>query len=107
MVYAADGHAVAPVEVAVADGHVVDAAGAAFDGDIVVAGADEGVGDGDVFGAVAGVDAVGVAGEAFGCVDFYAPYGEAVAAVVGDVEVGRVFEGDAVEGEVVGVVGIR
>ena len=62
----ADGHAVAPVEVVVRDGHVGDAAGAAFDGDVIVAGADEAVGDGDVFGAAAGIDAVGVAGEALG-----------------------------------------
>ena len=102
---AADGHAVAPVEVAVADGHVVDAAGATFDGDVVVAGADVGLGDGDVFCAVAGVDAVGVASEAFGGVDFYSPDGEAVAAVVVDVGVLGVAKGDAVEGEVVGVTG--
>ena len=59
---AADGHAVAPVEVVVADGHVGCAAGAALDGHIVVAGADVAVGDGDVFRPVAGIDAIGVAG---------------------------------------------
>ena len=99
----ADGHAVSVVEVVVGDGHVGDGF-AAFDGDVVVAGADEGVGDGDVF-AAAGVYAIGVAGEAFGSVDFEAPDGEAVAVFVDDVEVGGVLEGDAVEGEVVGVVG--
>ena len=36
------------VEVVVADGHVGDAAGAAFDGYVVVAGADVAVRDGDV-----------------------------------------------------------
>src|ERR1035437_4201172 len=40
-----------------------------------------------------------------GVVDFDAPDGEAVARFVGDVEVRRVLERDAVEGEVVGVVG--
>ena len=37
-------------------------------------------------------------------VDLHSPDGEAVAAVVGDVEVGGVLEGDAVEGEVVRVI---
>ena len=64
LVSRADGHAVAPVEVVVDDGHVGDAAGAALDGDVVVAVADEAVRDGDVLRAAAGVDAVGVAGEA-------------------------------------------
>ncbi len=100
---AADGHAVSVVEVVVGDGHVGDGV-TTFDGDVVVAGADEAVGDGDVFGA-AGVDTVGVAGSALGRVDAEAPDGEAVAMVVDDVEVGGVFKGDAVEGEVVGVVG--
>ncbi len=69
----ADGHAVAVVEVVVGDGHVDDATGTAFDGYVVVAGADEAVGDGDVAGAATGVDAVGVAGEALGGVDAEAP----------------------------------
>ena len=60
----ADGHAVAPVEVVVADGHVGELAGtAALDGDVVVALAEVAVGDGDVLRAAAGIDAVGVAGE--------------------------------------------
>ena len=95
----------APIKVVVADGHVGCAAGPALDGDVVVAVADEAVGDGDVPRAVAGVDAVGVAGEALRRVDLQAPDGEAVAVVVGDVEVGRVLERDAIEREVVGVVG--
>ena len=93
--FRADGHAVAGVEVIFEDAHVIDAGAAALDGDVVVAGADEGVRDGDVRGAAAGVDAVGVAGVA-GCVDADAPDGEAFAVAVGDVEVGGVLEGDAV-----------
>ena len=54
---------------------------------------------GDVARAVAGIDAVGVAGEALGRVDFEAPDGEAVAVVVRDVEVGRIPQRDAVQGE--------
>ena len=54
---------------------------AGFDGDIVVAGVDEAVGDGDV-GGVAGVDAVGVA-RVFRGIDVDAPGGEAVAVAVG------------------------
>jgi hypothetical protein len=102
---AADGHAVSIVKVIVTDGHICGAAGTALDGDVVVSGADEAPGDGDVARAVAGIDAVGVAGEALGRIDFESPDGEAVAVIVRDVEVGRVAEGDAVEGEVVSVVG--
>ena len=101
--FAADGHAVSGVEVVVEDAHVGGGAVARLDGDVVVAGANEGVGDGDVAG-LRGIDAVGVARGA-GRVDLDAPDGEAVAAVEGDVEVGRIFEGDAVESEVVGEVG--
>jgi hypothetical protein len=44
------------------DAHIGDAAGATLDSDVVVAFTEVGVRDGDVFGAVAGVDAIGVAG---------------------------------------------
>ena len=47
--FRADGHAVSPVEMVVDDGHVGDPAGTAFDGDVVVAGADVAVDDGDDF----------------------------------------------------------
>ena len=72
----------APVEVVVADGHVGCAARAALDGDVVVAGADVAVRDGDVLRAIAGIDAVGVAGEALRRVDLDAPNCEAVAVIV-------------------------
>ena len=57
------------------------------------------------FDAAAGIDAVGVAGERVSGVDLEAPDGEAVAVVVDDVEVGRVLQRDAVDGEVVRGVG--
>ena len=79
--------------------------GTALDGDVIVAGADIAVGDGYVSSSVAGVDAVGVAGETLRRVDLDAPDREAVAMVVDDVEVGRVLERDAIQGEVVRVVG--
>ncbi len=99
---AADGHAVAAVEVIVEDGHVGDAAHAAgLETDIVVAGVNVAVCDGDVFGG-AGVDAVGVA-RGFGRHDFDAPRGEAVGLIDGDVEAGRVAQRDFVEHEAVDV----
>ncbi len=62
------GHAVSPVEVIVADGHVGDAAGASLDRYVVVSGADVAVRDGDVLRTRAGIDSVGVAGSApWGC----------------------------------------
>ena len=99
---AADGHAVAAVEVIVEDGHVGDAAHAAgLETDIVVAGVNVAVGDGDVFGG-AGIDAVGVA-RGFGGHDFDAPRGEAVGLIDGDVEAGRVAQRDFVEDEAIDV----
>src|ERR1039457_2940371 len=84
---AADGHAVAGIEMVVRDGHVGGGpGGAGLDGNLVVAGVDEAVGDGDV-GGIPGVDAIGIAG-GLGGVDDHAPGSEAVAAAVGDVEVG-------------------
>src|ERR1035438_2152963 len=93
---AADGHAVAGIEMVVRDGHVGSGPGSAgFDGDLVVAGVDETVGDGDV-GGIPGVDAVGIAG-GLGGVDDHAPGGEAVAAAVRDMEVGGILQRRSVE----------
>src|SRR5450631_1559335 len=86
------------------DRHVDGRTVARFDGDVVVAGADEGLGDGNVL-RLRGVDSVGVASVFWG-VDLYAPDGETVAAVEGEVGVWRVFQRDAIEGEVVGEVGV-
>ena len=61
--------------------------------------------DGDVLRPVARIDAVGVAREALRRVDLQAPHREAIAAVIHNVEVGRVFQGDAVKREVTRVVG--
>src|SRR5581483_12434476 len=55
---AADGHAVAPVEVIVAHRHIRHAAGTTLNGHVVVPRANEAVRDGNVFGAVAGIYAV-------------------------------------------------
>ena len=79
--------------------------GAALDGDVVVAGANEAMGDGDVLRAVAGIDAVGVAGQPLRRIDLQSPDRKAVAVVVDDVEVRRVFQRDAIEREVVGIIG--
>ena len=99
---AADGHAVAGIEMVVQDGHVGDGARAAgLEADIVVAGVNVAVGDGDI-ARRAGIDAVGVA-RGFGRHDLHAPRGEAVGLIDGDVEAGRVAQGDVVHREVVDV----
>ena len=83
----ADRHTVAGVEVAVQDRHVFDAvAGRGLEANVVVAGADAGVGDGDVARG-AGIDAVGVA-RGLGRADLHAPSGEAVGHAHGDMKIG-------------------
>ena len=72
-----------------------------LDGYIVVSGVDEAVRDGHV-GCIAGIDGIGVPGIARSVHDD-APGGEAIPAVVGDVEIRRVFQLDAVQREVVAV----
>ena len=84
--FAADGEAVAPVEMVVGDGDVGSGSVAGRDGDVVVAGTDEGLSDGDVLG-LRGIDAVGVA-RGPGGVDLNAPHGEAVAVLEQDVGAG-------------------
>ena len=86
----------------VRDGHVRGGrAMAGLDGDVVVAGVDETVSDGDV-SRVAGIDAIGVA-RVLRRIDNDAPGGKSVSVGVRNMEVGRVTQGDAVEGEIVGV----
>lgn len=63
------------------------------------------MGDGDVLCAVAGVDAICVAGEALRRVDLEAPDRKSVGMVKDDVEVRRVFQRDAIKREVVGIRG--
>src|SRR5579883_3295606 len=72
-----------------------------LDGDVIVAGVDEAMRDGDVGGS-ARVDAVGIAG-ILRRVDNDAPRGESAAIAVVDVKVGGVLECNAIEREVIGV----
>ena len=69
------------------------------------------MGDGDVLRAIARVDAVGVArervwrvGYPVNGVDSNPPHSKAISCVIGHVEVWRVAQCNAIEGEVVGVV---
>src|SRR5205807_148302 len=97
-------HTMDGVEVIMGDGHVRGGrALAGFNGDVVVARVDEAVGDGDV-GGIAGIDTIGVARALARRPELDTPDGETVAAVIGDVKVGRVLQRDAVEGEIVAVV---
>src|ERR1700689_3790549 len=97
---AADGHAMSGVKVIMKDGYVRDGAGGAgLETDIVVAGVDIAVCDGDV-ARRAGIDSVSVAG-GFGSHDFDTPCSEAVGLVDRDVEAGRVAQRDFVEDKVV------
>src|SRR5581483_9462384 len=69
-------------------------------GDIIVARMNIAVRDGDV-GRIAGVDTVGVASAAAGRPYLHAPHRESIAAAIGNVEVRRILERDAIEREVV------
>ena len=96
----ADRHAVPAIEVVVHHAHMLHAGATALDGDVVVAGADVGLRNGDVRGASAGIDAIGVAGVGGG-IDLNAPGREALASAVDHVEVGGVFQGDAIQREII------
>ena len=102
---AADRHAVAAVEAVVQDRHVFRRACAAgFHRDVVVAGPDDAVRDGDVARRDR-IDAVRVARVVRG-VDDHAPCGEAVHVVERHVEVRGILQGDTVQREVACAVGL-
>ena len=97
---AADGDAMAIVEMTVRDGDVVTAsARSGFDGNVVITGMDAAVQDRHV-GRACRINAVGVAG-APGRVDAHTPRGETVTAIKHDVKVRRVLEREPVQGEVI------
>src|SRR5262249_42953777 len=98
--FAPDGHTVAAIKVVVRDGHVGTVA-AGLDGYVVVAGADEAVGDGDIGGG-GRIDSVCIT-RVSGRVDDYAPRCEPGAIGEDHVKIAGVFQRDAVEGEVLGV----
>src|SRR5258708_1981333 len=81
--FAADRHAVSGVEMVVRDGHVRGVS-AGLDGDIVVAGMNVTMSDGDIGGG-AGVDSVRVS-RGLGRIDHHAPGGETISISVVDME---------------------
>src|SRR5471032_1580061 len=102
---AADRHAMAAVKAVVQNRDVFGGAVlAGLDGDVVIAGADRAVGDGDV-ARRDGIDAIGVA-RSGRRVDAHAPRSKAVDLVERDVEVGRVAQRDAIQREVAAAVNL-
>src|SRR5579875_2472120 len=88
------------IEVVVQHAHVTHAGSATLDRDLIVPGADVRLRHGDIGGAAAWVNAVGIA-RGSRRVDFYAPGRKALAVGKGHMKIRRVLQRDAVQREVV------